>query len=98
MGSFMIFDMDFKTQEDRLKFEKYLKKNYHQQRKLTNYHENDSASTWIVYYVGYLGYAEPDMILKGCLKEKIGIKFMAWLPISDTGSKWEKIRGWWNRQ
>jgi len=96
MGSYMIFDMDFKTKKDRLGFEKYLTKKHIQQKKLTRYHEDGEwCMEIVVYYVGYLGYAEPEIILKDCLKDKIGITFMASLCLSDRTSEWEKIRGRW---
>lgn len=96
MGSFMIFDVEFQTKKDRLRFEEYLKKKYIQQAKLTNYHEEGKyRQHLVVYYAGYLGYAEPEMILEACLRRKIRITFMAWLPISDRGTKWTKIKGRW---
>jgi len=95
MGSFIIFDMDFETTKDRLNFEAYLKKHHFCCIALTDYHKDEDHDNYIVYYVGFMGYAEPEMILKKCLKEKIKITFMAWLPISDSGSKWEKLRGRW---
>ena len=49
----------------------------------------------IVYNMGFMGYADPKEMLKECLKEGIKIKFLAWLPINDSESKWEKIRGRW---
>ncbi len=48
-----------------------------------------------IYYMGFMGYAEPTMILRECLKEGIKIKFLAWIPINDKESKWKKIRGRW---
>lgn len=96
MGSFMIFDMDFETMKDRLYFENYLKRKNINRRKLTEYCKDDDVTiNYVVYYVGYLGYAEPEMILKDCLKEGIRFKLFAWLPISDSNSSWEKIRGRW---
>ena len=63
MGSFMILDLNFETKEDRLRFEAYLQKKKHQHRKLTNYHEaGEHCIENIVYYAGYLGYAEPQII------------------------------------
>ena len=93
----MLFDMDFEDSKDRLKFEAHLKKKCIKCRPLTDYHkekEEDRFQT-VVYDVGFLGYAEPQMILDDCKLEKIKIKFMAWLPISDRKTEWEKIRGRW---
>lgn len=95
MGSMMIFDMDFESKEDRLKFEAHLQKKYIGTRTLTDYCMEDDEVNYVVYYVGYLGYAEPEMILKDCLKEGIKFKLFAWLPISDSNTEWEKIRGRW---
>ena len=97
MGSYMIFDMTFKSPKDRIAFENFMKKRYCYNRKLTFYHTDNKNNEEddIVYYVGYLGYIEPEEILKECLKKKIGIKFMAYLCLSDRQSQWEKIRGRW---
>lgn len=48
-----------------------------------------------IYFMGFLGYAEPKEMLKECLKEGIKIKFLAWLSINDKNSNWEKLRGRW---
>ena len=92
----MILDMDFKTTDDRLRFEMYMKKTYRVCQPLTPYHrDKDDEVNYVVYYTWHLGYAEPQMILDACLRKKIGITFMAWLPISDSNTAWEKIRGRW---
>lgn len=49
----------------------------------------------IIYYFGFLGYAEPKHILRVCLKDKIRIKFFSWLPINDKQTEWTKERGRW---
>ena len=49
----------------------------------------------VVYFMGFMGYADPKNILKECLKEGINIKFMSWLPVNDRNSDWEKLRGRW---
>jgi len=45
--------------------------------------------------MGFMGYSEPKEILKECLKEKIKINFLAWIPINDKNSTWRKERGKW---
>lgn len=102
MGSYMIFDVEFESKKDRLNFEKYFRRKRHNCRALTPYHLKERSPfdkallmQCVVYYVGFMGYAEPQEILKDCLKDGIKIKFMAWLPISDSGTRWEKIRGRW---
>lgn len=96
MGSWMIFDMDFETTEDRLKFEKYLKLKHINCRPLTPYHKEEEENVnYVVYFVGYLGYYEPIMIRDDCLNLGIKFKLFAWLPISDSNTAWEKIRGRW---
>ncbi len=96
MGAMMIFDMDFETKGDRLKFEAYLKKKHIGTRKLTDYCMDDDTSNYVVYYVGFLGYAEPEMIRDDCLNEGIKFKLFAWLDISVSHNEWEKIRGRWS--
>jgi len=103
MGAFMIFDIGFETEKDREKFEKKYK--IKKKDNLVGEHSNSygfSAWTFLrnpslnpVYYMGFMGYGEPKEILKECLKDKIKIKFLAWIPINDKNSNWEKIRGRW---
>ena len=102
MGSYMIIDIEFKDREDRFRFEDHLTRGSFKHEQLTDYHvkdcpDDDLSMERVVYYIGYVGYAEPEEILDECLKKKINIKFMAWLPISDTNEhiKWTKIRGRW---
>ena len=95
MGAYMILELDFPDKENRLKFEAYLKRKHIGTRKLTDYCIDDKKSNYVVYYPGYLGYAEPEIIRDDCLKKGIKIKFMAWLDISVSHNEWVKIRGRW---
>lgn len=103
MGAFLIFDIKFETEKDRERFEKEYKI-----KKKDILVDGDSNSggfvAWTylrnpclnpIYYMGFLGYGDPLEILKECKKKKIKIKFLAWIPINDKNSKWEKIRGRW---
>jgi len=74
MGAFMIWDVGFKSDKDRETFEEENKDLI--QRKLVH-EESDSQGfmAWtmmrcpkldIVYYVGFMGYVEPNEILKEC--------------------------------
>ena len=99
----MIFDVGFVYKSDRKKFEE----KYKIKKKdilVDEYANSGGFMAWtylrnpvldVIYYMGFMGYGEPKDILKECLKEKIKIKFMAWIPINDRNSKWEKIRGRW---
>ena len=98
----MIFDIGFETTKDREKFEE----KYKIKKKDILVDENVKCGifAWVmlrnpelepIYYIGDMGYGEPKEILKECLKEKIKIKFLAWIPINDKNSTWEKIRGRW---
>ena len=78
MGAFMIFDISFEKEEDRKRFEEKYKV-----RKKDILVSNDSESygtAWtylrnptidVIYFMGFMGYGDPDIILKECLK---GIK------------------------
>lgn len=102
MGAFVIFDVGFATKKDRVKFEKLfgiLKKDI-----LVDENSKSAGFAWTflrnpalnpIYNMGFMGYAEPKDILKTCLKKKIGIKFLSWIPINDKNNIWEKIRGRW---
>jgi len=103
MGAFLIFDIEFQTEKDRKNFEdKYeIKKN---QILVDEYSNSGGFRAWTIsrniflepiYYMGFMGYMDPELILKECLKEKIKIIFLAVLPVNDKNSKWKKIRGRW---
>ena len=103
MGCFTIIDIKFLTEKDRKSFEE----KYKIKKKNIIVDENSNSfgfMAWVVvrnpilnpiYFMGFMGYGEPKDILKECLKEKIGIKFLSWIPINDKNSSWKKIRGRW---
>lgn len=103
MGAFIVFDISFKTPEDRVKFEN--KYNIKQRDILVGeksnsmnfvaFHFNRDVYLEVIYFMGFMGYAEPKEILKECLKDNIKIKFLSWIPINDRQAEWEKIRGRW---
>lgn len=102
MGCFLIFDIEFFSFKDRKNFEE----KYKIKKKDILVSENSICFgfAWAtlrnpnlnpIYFMGFMGYGEPKEILKECLKEKIKIKFLSWIPINDKNSNWEKIRGRW---
>jgi len=103
MGAFIIFDIEFEREKDRKKFEE----KYKIKRKDILVDEGSNSFGFVayqflrnvnlnpVYFMGFMGYGDPHYELKECLKEGIKIKFLAWIPINDKNSKWEKIRGRW---
>ena len=103
MGAFIIFDIKFEKEKDREKVQKKYK--IKKTNILVDEYSNSSgfmAWTYLrnpelnpIYYVGFMGYGEPNNMLKECLKEGIKIKFLAWIPINDKKAEWEKIRGRW---
>ncbi len=103
IGAFIIFDISFKTAKDRKKFEKKYKiKN--KDILVGEKSKSGGFCAWtmmrnpyldVIYYMGFMGYTEPKEILQECLKEGIRINFLAWLPINDKDSIWEKERGRW---
>ncbi len=106
MGAFLIFDIKFENKKDRTRFEK--KYGFTGENKkyilVDEYANSGGFVAWTclrdpilnpIYYMGFMGYGEPKEILQECLKEKIKIKFLAWLPVNDKNSVWEKIRGRW---
>jgi len=101
MGAFIIFDIEFERKNDRTKFETLYKI-----KKKDILLEEGSPGGFAylmfrnpflnpIYYMGFLGYGEPKEVLRECLKKGIKIKFLAWIPINDKNSSWEKIRGRW---
>jgi len=102
MGAFMIFDIKFEREKDKKKFEeKYKIKKKHI---LVSPDAKHFGIAWTylrdvflnpIYFMGFMGYAEPEEILEECLNKGIKIKFLAWIPINDKESRWKKIRGRW---
>ena len=106
IGCFVIFDIKFESKKDRERFDKKYKfVGVNRRYILVDERANSGGfGAWTflrdpflnpIYYMGFMGYNEPKDILKECLKEGIKIKFLAWLPVNDKESKWEKIRGKW---
>lgn len=103
MGAFLIFDVKFKTTKDRKRFEekyKILKKHILVDENSNcygfyawTYERNPLINP--IYFMGFLGYDEPRLILKECLREGIKITFLAWNPINDQNSNWTKLKGRW---
>lgn len=103
IGSFVVMDIGFETKTDREKFEKKYKIRKYQIL-VDEYSNSFGFMAWTylrhpilnpVYYMGFMGYGDPKEILKECLKKEIKITFLAWIPINDRNSNWEKIRGKW---
>ncbi len=97
MGAFIIFDIAFETEKDRKKFEKE-----YTPTKLVDEDTPSFGVAWTmlrdpilnpIYFMGFMGYEEPKEILNECLRNQIKIKFLAWIPINDKNSSWEKVRG-----
>lgn len=95
MGAHQLFDITFNDKANRLQFEQLMKKRYISCRIICCHVDEPDLAMEAVYDMGYLGYAEPEMILKDCKKQGIQIKFFAWIPICDRGAKWEKLKGRW---
>jgi len=102
MGAFIIMDISFVTSKDRQKFE--LKYKITKDLILVGEEAECTGMAWtvlrnpfldVIYNMGFMGYADPKIELKECLKEGIKIKFLSWIPINDKNSNWEKIRGRW---
>ena len=99
----MIFDIGFEKAKDREKLEKKYKL---KDKDILVGEKSNSGGfcAWrmlrdpsldVVYFMGFMGYGDPKLELKECLKEGIKIKFCAFISINDKDSTWEKIRGRW---
>lgn len=103
MGAFVIFDIEFETRKDRLKFEsKHLiqftdilvsELSYDNGFCAWKLRRNPELNP--IYFMGFLGYNDPKEILKACKKSGIKVKFLSWLPINDRNSNWTKEKGRW---
>jgi len=98
----MLWDIRFKSEKDRKKFEKEYGEIYIEQIMVDSDSNSGGFAAWaytrdmtrdVVYYVGYVGYAELNEILRECKKKKIKILFAADLPMNDRMSGWEKKKG-----
>lgn len=104
IGAFLIFDVSFEKEKDRKRFEEKYK--IKKKDILVGEKSNSKGFTaWtymrnpyldVIYFMGFMGYEDPKEILKECKKEKINIKFLAWIPINDKDTIWEKLRGRWD--
>lgn len=102
MGAFIIFDIEFKEKKDREKFEKkYGFTGAEKKYILVDETAKCFGVAWTmlrdvflnpVYFMGFMGYAEPKEILQECLKEGIKIKKLSCIPINDKESKWKKVK------
>ena len=97
----MIWDIGFETDKDRIAFEN----EYTDLIEDTLVHEKANSCgfmAWtmtrcpkldIIYYMGFMGYTEPNEILEECDKKNIKINYFASLPINDRRSNWQILRG-----
>ena len=101
MGAFMLWDIRFKSEKDRVKFEKEYKE-YIEKVMVDPLADSGGFCAWeytrdfkrdIIYFVGYVGYCELNEVLRECKKKKINILFAADLPMNDRMSGWEKKKG-----
>lgn len=97
----MLWDIRFKAEDDRIKFEKEYK-HYIDKVMVDSNSYSGGFGAWamtrdivrdVVYFVGYVGYAELNEILRECKKKKIRILFAADFPINDRMGEWEKKKG-----
>lgn len=103
MGAFIIADIKFETEKDRVKFEHWLKIN---DKNIICDEQSDSGGfcAWTIardpllnpiYNLGFMGYEDVKKLLKSAFKKNIKIKFFAWIPINDKNSSWKKEFGRW---
>ena len=103
MGAFIIADIKFKKEKDRMRFETLMKI----EDKDILVDENSMSlgfAAWTmmrnpllnpIYNLGFMGYEDVKDLLKECGKNKIDITFFSWIPINDKNSNWRKLKGRW---
>lgn len=103
MGAFIIADIGFKTEKDRIKFEEW------KDIKCRNIIVDEMSNSYNfcawqmlrnpllnpIYNLGFMGYEDPVQIVKDAKKKGIKITFFAFIPINDKNSNWRKLIGKW---
>ena len=85
MGGYLLFNIEFSNKVERDKFEKQEKLKRMFQYKDIDYYD-------CTYYPSWMGYAEPQEILKRCRKNKIKIKRFLSIDLSTQGSWFDEIK------
>lgn len=95
----MVFDISFKTLKDRKKFDKEYKNLI---KVLVDNNSNDfgfgaykmfrDTTIDVVYYMGFMGYAEPIDILKECKQKNIKINKFLSLDLSANSSWYDEVK------
>jgi hypothetical protein len=103
MGAFIICDIKFKKEKDRVKFEdRFIVKD----KNIIVDEQSDSLgfAAWTmlrnpllnpIYSLGFMGYEDVNGLLKECKRRKIDITFFAYIPINDKNAHWVKLKGKW---
>lgn len=85
MGGYLLFNIEFKTKKDRDKFEKHKFEGLGGFKRMFQYKSGEVYEC--TYYSRWIGYYEPQLIIKEC--KKIKIRFRKFLSIDlSTQSSW----------
>jgi hypothetical protein len=85
MGGYLLFNIEFKSKDNRDRFEKYKFKSLGGFKRMFQYKDGEDYDC--TYYPSWMGYFEPQLIIKECRKEKI--KYTKFLSIDlSTQSPW----------
>lgn len=84
MGAYLLFNIEFPTKKDRDKFEK--------QAKIKRMFQYTDGYYDCYYYPTWVGYAEPQDILKRCRKNKIKLTKFLSIDLSTNGDWWDVIK------
>ncbi len=85
MGGYLLFTIEFKSKEDRDKFENHNFKFFKKFKRMFQYDYDESYEC--NYYPKWMGYYEPQEIMKECRKNKIKFKRFLSMDLS-TQSNW----------
>ncbi len=90
MGGYLLFNIVFKSKEDRDKFENH---KFYSLGKFTRmFQYNFDKEYECNYRPSYMGYAEPMEIIKECKKNKIKIKRFLSVDLSTQSRWWDEIK------
>jgi len=100
MGAFFLFDIKFKTENDRLKFETLMKI---QDKDIIVDETSNSFGfmAWTmmrnpllnpIYNLGFMGYEDVKLVFKKAKQKHIKILELRYIPINDKNSIWRKLK------
>lgn len=90
MGGYLLLNIEFKSKEDRDKFENHKFYSLGKFKRMFQYEYGGEYEC--SYYPSYMGYAEPKLMIKECKKNKIKIKRFLSVDLSTQSRWWDELK------